>query len=651
MKIFLASLSLLGCLMAADPARADAAAAGPPVAAEAEISNDFSYERFHVDYEVHADASSVANESYEILLKTKAGVDQWSQVSLSYSEKMETLEVLSACTLIADGQRHDVAPERIYTQESYSSAAAPTFADHKVRVIVFPNLAPGSRLAYQVRRTRKIPHFPGYFSLWNTFSQFHQHENAEINLRAPAGLPMRVWSRGVEGSDTGVIRDGQAHWRWQYQRRQPLKAQNRSAPEWTFSPTIMASTYGDWSQIAQAYQRKAKPAAEVTPAIQTLADRITEGIADRYAQAAALHQWIAQNIRYVAVYLGNGGLEPHSAQSILDHQYGDCKDHVVLLEALLAAKGIESTPVLIGADGGPILPDIPLLERFNHAMSYIPEFDLYVDSTSPWARFGQLPAGDLGAPVLHTRQARQAYTPPDDPRRNHTTTTVALVFDESGSLHGRTRLESSEQDEIQLRATLSQLNAQNRSIVEQSLMAASHMDGQGRFATEGDPFDLGRPFKVGYVFEADDFVDFGMVGGLVLPEPPGAWSFRHLASSAAAPANATPFQCNAGARDEIYHLEFPASIPIIAISPNRNFRNAAGEYQVQWKREGQRVSVHHRLQTHSMRGNGALCQPQDYPELRALLQQAQRGFRGQIVHGKLSSAMLDQAPQLVGTFD
>ncbi len=46
----------------------------------------------------------------------------------------------------------------------------------------------------------------------------------------------------------------------------------------------------------------------------------------------------AQNIRYVAVYLGNGGLEPNSAQSILDNHYGDCKDHVTILEALLAAK-------------------------------------------------------------------------------------------------------------------------------------------------------------------------------------------------------------------------------------------------------------------------------------------------------------------------
>lgn len=636
MKSIITSLALLTCLLSAHPAKADATASDPSTAQATATSNDFSYVRYRADHEVHADASSVSTESVEILLKTKAAIDQFSQIYQSYSEKLETLEVLSAYTLTADGQRHDVAPERIYTQESHSSAAAPIYADRKVRVIVFPNLAPGNRLAYEIRRTRKIPYFPGYFSLLSTFSVFNQYENAEVTLTAPADMPMNVFSRDVQGSNTATLSDGRAHWRWQYQRAQPLKAQNRAAPVWTFSPTIMASTYGDWAQLARAYQLKARPAAEVTPDIRVLAEKITQGVTQRRAQAAALHHWVAQNIRYVAVYLGNGGLEPNSAQSVLEHRYGDCKDHVVLLEALLAAKGIASSPVLIGAGGGPVLTSIPLVERFNHALTYLPEFDLYVDSTTPWARFGQLPAEDLGAPVLHTHEARLAYTPHKDLVRNRSSVTVDLVFDPSGNLHGQTRLELSEADEIHLRAQFSQLNAQNRSAVEESFMAACGMDGHGRIEMNGDPFDLNRPFSSIYVFQASDFIDFDMVGGIVVPTPPGSWSMRSLASSTAAPANATPFACDAGLREETYHVEFPANVPIIAIPANQHFRNTAGEYRVEWTRQGQRVSVRHRLQLNAMRGSCTLCQPEDYPELRALFQQAHRGFRGQIVHGKLS---------------
>src|SRR2546427_8405509 len=91
---------------------------------------------------------------------------------------METLEVLGAYPITADGQRRDVPADRIYTQESYSSASAAMYADRKVRVIVFPNLAPGTRLYYQVRRTQATPYFPGYFGLWETFNVFTEYEDA-----------------------------------------------------------------------------------------------------------------------------------------------------------------------------------------------------------------------------------------------------------------------------------------------------------------------------------------------------------------------------------------------------------------------------------------------------------------------------------------
>lgn len=239
MRKILASMLLL-TLLTTGLAPANATTAGPAAAEKAAIHNDFSYQRLRADYEVRADASSTVTESHEILLKTKAAVEGFSQIHLGYSEKMEELEVLTAYTLAADGQRHDVAPERIYTQESPASAAAPIYADHKVRVIVFPNLAPGARLVYQTRLKRNVPHFPGYFGLWHTFSVFSQYEDAEITLTAPADLPIHVHTRDVQGSDRPQLRNGQAHWRWRYQRHEPLKVQSLAAPAWSWpAPTAI----------------------------------------------------------------------------------------------------------------------------------------------------------------------------------------------------------------------------------------------------------------------------------------------------------------------------------------------------------------------------------------------------------------------------
>lgn len=633
---------LLGALVAVPMvARGDtgappaAAPAAPGGGAELQASNNFSFVRYRADYAVRADAGNVQTEEYEILLKTKAAVEQFSQVRLSYSEKMETLEVLAAYTLTADGQRRDVPADRIYTQESYSSASAAMYADRKVQVVVFPNLAPGTRVVYTTRRTQNQPYFPGYFGLWETFSVFTQYDDAQVTLSAPASLPMFVQQRGVQGSEAPTIRDGVARWVWHYRRDTPMQVQNWSAAPWEFSPTIMASTYRDWAQVARAYQLKGGQAAEVTPAIQALADQLTAGIADRREQAAALYRWVAQNIRYVAVYLGNGGLEPNPAQSILDNHYGDCKDHVVILEALLAARGIHSSAVLIGAGGGPSLPEIPLLGRFNHAITYIPEFDLFLDSTSPYARFGQLPEGDLGAPVLLTRTATLARTPENDARRNGNGLEVGFRFDAQGNLAGQTVQQPSAVTEIGMRSSFARLNAQNRARVEESIMASSGFDGTGALTLLGDPQDLARPFNYSYDFHASDYVDFSVVGGMPLPDAPGAESVRDIYATTSAPDNQAPFYCTDNVREETYRLEFPAGVPIVAIPRSQRFANPAGEYTLDWSREGQVIVARHRLHQRALRGPQALCQPGDYAAFRALYQQVRRGFRGQVVYGDL----------------
>jgi len=613
---------------------AQSAQVGPPVPPPGQAENNFSYVRYRADYEVRPDASNVETDSYEILLKTKSAVEHFSQVRLSYSDKMETLEVLEAYTVTADGERQPVPADRIYTQESYSSASAAMYADRKVRVIVFPNLAPGARIAYVVRKTQNTPYFPGYFSLWETFSVFSQYEDAVVTLTAPERMPMQVWARGVQ-AQRPVKHRGQARWEWRYQRALPMKSQNWSAAAWEFSPTIMASSYRDWKQMGLAYHAKAGEAATVTPKIQFLADRITHGIDDRRAQAAALYDWVARNIRYVAVYLGNGGLEPNPAERIADSQYGDCKDHTVILEALLAAKGIASTPVLIGADGGPTLPSVPVLGRFNHAISYLPEFDLYVDSTNPYARFGQLPASDLGAPVVHTADGRLARTPPNDRSRNTYTARSEYDFRSDGGLQGLTTLDGGQTGEVGLRAMFVQLNAQNRTRIEESIIAQAGFDGRGALELQGDPQDLQAPFAYRYRYQASDYVDFNQVGGMRLPDMPGAESARDLYASASAEANLTPFYCNDSLREETYVLRFPPDVPIAALPQDATFANPAGEYSVRWQRQGQVVTSVHRLARKAVHGPQALCQPEDYPAFRALYQQVRRGFRGQIVYGDL----------------
>ena len=49
----------------------------------------------------------------------------------------------------------------------------------------------------------------------------------------------------------------------------------------------------------------------------------------------ALAQFVQHDVRYVAIELGIGGWQPHSASDIFAHRYGDCKDKATLLSSML----------------------------------------------------------------------------------------------------------------------------------------------------------------------------------------------------------------------------------------------------------------------------------------------------------------------------
>ena len=164
---------------------------------------------------------------------------------------------------------------------------------------------------------------------------------------------------------------------------------------------VLVSTFQNYEELGRAYWAEAAPKAKVTPEIAALAEEITKGLTDRRAQAEAISRWMKRNIRYVAVYLGAGRVVPHEASSVLKNKYGDCKDQVTLMTALLTAKGIASEQVLIQLGDAYTMPEPPTMSYLNHVMVYLPELQVYDDPTGSFASFGVLSASTYDKPVIH----------------------------------------------------------------------------------------------------------------------------------------------------------------------------------------------------------------------------------------------------------
>ena len=127
-----------------------------------------------------------------------------------------------------------------------------------------------------------------------------------------------------------------------------------------------------------------------------------EGIKDPYTKAKKLYEYVAGNIRYVAVEYGESGYEPHQASTVFLNKYGDCKDQTTLLVALLREAGVESFPVLISTQDNYLLDeDFPAL-YFNHVICAIRLNNkiIFCDPTSETTSFGDLPVMDQARGVL-----------------------------------------------------------------------------------------------------------------------------------------------------------------------------------------------------------------------------------------------------------
>ena len=87
-------------------------------------------------------------------------------------------------------------PDRIRTQETVEEAM---YSDDKVRVIIYPQVKPGSQLVMRVQSVVHTPLFPGHFFWSERFSPHRRYGNSTLELSHDAGIDIRVATDRVAG--------------------------------------------------------------------------------------------------------------------------------------------------------------------------------------------------------------------------------------------------------------------------------------------------------------------------------------------------------------------------------------------------------------------------------------------------------------------
>lgn len=557
------------------------------------------------------------------------GISAAGKVSIYYIESKDEVEAFEAWNVLPDGTRIQVPPEAIRTQdeERDEDEDSSDFSDNKQRTAIYPKVEVGSVLHSKAQTYRHTPEYAGHFMLSARFVPTARWNYLEYRVTAPADMQLHFKSRGMRG---GLIKTeaGLNHYAFTLLKTEVEAPDNGLVSYWDFAPTLHVSTLPDMVAVGRLYQDAARAKAAITPRIAELAKKLTANIKDERARVKTLHHWVAKNIRYVSVSLADGRLVPRPADSVLENRYGDCKDHVVLLEAMLAAIGISSSPALINSGDAYQLNQVGVVSPMNHVITYIPSLDMYLDSTDQFAPMGTLSFELMDKPTVLTALNRLGHTPKMHPSTEQRLTEAQLDIQPDGSIVGTSVAHVKGIAEPSSRRRRFNARQSGDEDVVRRLLERFNETGTGSLDFP-PPEDLDQPFVVKAKFKLEPVSNMPGRGAFKIPVGLAPGSIASINVSNLKETITANYPCASYTINERYRISFPTSVTIENIPETLQYTDNKIQYLSTYTLLGQEVISHRKL---SVERASNVCTPEDHLVWRKFITALKRDLRAQIFY-------------------
>ncbi|MCO5730604.1 DUF3857 domain-containing protein [Rhizobium sp. SSA_523] len=546
---------------------------------------------FHDDLVINADETGRLIEVMDRRVLRTADISDAGKFSYTYDPDHQTFRIIEAWVEQEDGKRTEVAPETVLIRPSRASENAPGFVSTLTATLLIPQVVVGSKIHVKVEsHTFKPFSATGYNAFF--FAPLLRASDVNVTIQAPADLPLSLgWRNGFKVTDT--TQAGQRLIRATAQVRDvSVESEERHMPPFVdLMPLLTVSTLKGYEDLGRRYHVLAAGKDAVTPEIQALADQVTAGKTGREA-AQSLYDWLARNIRYVAVYLSDeAGYVPHDAAAVLKAGYGDCKDHVVLLQALLKARGIRSEPVIVKWTQARKDWPAPETGAFNHMILYLPDYDLYANPTDKFAPFGVLDYALTDKQVLHaTAEPTMRRTPGLKPEDAVFTTEGAITIAADGSMTGTATATATPLLSIYLRHALS--TEKRRKEGMKTAAADLPQPSLGQLTTT-DPQDIDLPFDLTMSWRAARAV---RLSGFIMPDLPDfAPNDPPQTYLDTGEARRFPVLLGPKVLNWRFTVTPPADRSFVVVPDDTHVENAAGSYEAHYRSQDGSLLVSRRL--------------------------------------------------------
>ncbi|HWK41111.1 MAG TPA: DUF3857 domain-containing protein [Croceibacterium sp.] len=201
---------------------------------------------------------------------------------------------------------------------------------------------------------------------------------SDIGLRVVASQDLPAFKRGTRGGYEFVTLE--------MEQREPLLPPAGAPPRYQLLRMVEATTFTSWGELSQLFVPLYEEASRI-PADGPLRDaleRIRAASDDPVKRTEAALALVQNQVRYVALAMGVGGLVPADTATTWARRFGDCKAKTALLLGLLRELGIEAEPVLVSSILGDALPQrLPMVSAFDHVLlrAHVNGQDYFLDGT------------------------------------------------------------------------------------------------------------------------------------------------------------------------------------------------------------------------------------------------------------------------------
>lgn len=572
-----------------------------------------------------------------------------SEVSAAqaYNPKTGRIRDFHGWMLLPSGAEVELAKNRV-ADVAFTDGGT-VYEEIRVKVLqADANAPPGSVFAYEVTDAED--------SIFTTFEHDFQESDPVLVSRFILLLPAGWEGRGVlfNHADVQPQISGSTY-TWEMRDLPWIEKEEHSPGYHAIVPRLGVTYFPsagtnpalrpskDWSAVSEWHTTFADSATALSDAIRSKTAELTRSAATELDKIRAIAAFVQQTI-YVSIQTNltrGGGYTPHTADQVLQRNYGDCKDKTALMRTLLKAAGINSYAIAIySGDRRYVRPEWASEWQFNHeivAVRVSPETQLptvidhaplgrllIFDPTDPYTPVGDLPEDEQGsyAMIMAGTQGGLAKMPLLPAAANRIERRVDATLASEAQLNAHIQTKYFGQSASMMRwLTKSEGNDQFKRYLERSFSRRLGGVTLDKIAATDQPdrthLELAVDVHVSQFGQA-------MRDRMLIVEPGALAPLQNYALPNK--ERKLPVQLSAATYRDNVAIKLPPGFSADEIPDAVDINSSYGHYRARWQVEGGDLRFEQSLEM-----NDVLAPASEYPQVRQFFEKVFAGQNGAVV--------------------